>query len=111
MILLDTSGSITRSDFERMKHFTTALVDSLNVGPGPNQDRVGLIQFSEVATMTFKLNRFFTKSEINFAVQGINHGGGITNTNLALDLMRGDGLSNGTEPDLRKTEFRNSEFF
>ena len=98
MFLLDTSGSITRSDFEQMKHFTTTLIDSLNVGPGPNQDRIGLIRFSEDATMVFKLNRFFTKSEINSAVKGISDiPGGTTFTNLALNMMRESGFleSNG----------------
>ena len=56
MFILDSSGSIRESNFERIKAWLAALVMILDVDSG--RIRFGLITFSDNARIRFMLNQF-----------------------------------------------------
>jgi uncharacterized protein YegL len=100
IFVLDSSGSITSPNFNKMKAFVQAVVSSLDVGMGPRQNRIGLIQFSDSAQTEFYLNSYSNASAINNAIGNIPYLSRGTKTNLALDLLISSGftVANGARP-------------
>lgn len=64
----------TRNKFSVIQDFLYQVIDKLNVGP--NNDRVAVIQFSNVAVANFFLNSFMRKVDILTVVRKLSHKGG-----------------------------------
>ena len=62
------------------------IIDAFTIGE--KQTRVGVVTFSDEATLTFPINRYFNSQELKDAVSSISHVGGQTNTGKALHVVR-----------------------
>ncbi|KAK2165643.1 hypothetical protein LSH36_47g02029 [Paralvinella palmiformis] len=86
VFVLDTSGSISQPNFERVLNFIRDLSSRLNVDSG--NARIGVLTYSTDPTLIFNLNRYSTSQDISLAIQGIQYRGGKTNTAQALDFVQ-----------------------
>lgn len=73
VFLLDGSDN-TRNGFSSIQDFLYKVIERLNIGP--NEDRVAVIQFSNVAVANFFLNSFMRKEDVLTAVRRLSHKGG-----------------------------------
>lgn len=65
VFVLDVSSSIWPKHFrEHMLTFVHEVVDSLHVGPGVDQARVGAVTFSDEVWLEFHLNQFMDKDQL-----------------------------------------------
>jgi len=86
--LVDASGSIvedpTVQTFTLLKRFINRIIGRLDVGP--NQNRVGVVQFSERVQTVFNFNRFAngSKADMLRAVDRMRSFGQNTHTALGL---------------------------
>ena len=67
MIMLDSSGSINREDFERVLNFIRQLSSRLDVDSG--LARIALVTFSTQSTVIFDLDDFTRNTDISRAIQ------------------------------------------
>ncbi|KAJ1101693.1 hypothetical protein NDU88_006758 [Pleurodeles waltl] len=84
LFLVDSSSSIERDDFKKMKDFMMMMVKQSDVGVDKVQ--FGLIQFSTEQTEEFSLNRYSKKSDIMSAIPAIRRMQGGTLTGQALQF-------------------------
>ncbi|CAF1399628.1 unnamed protein product [Rotaria sp. Silwood1] len=97
--VLDASGSIGATDFQKQRIFVGQLLRQVNVGP--NKTHVGIVKYSSNAQVLTYLNRDYTVDEKIRVVNTSVYNGGSTQTSAALQAMdRVFSLSNG----LRKLE-------
>ena len=80
--LIDASGSILPSEFVILKTFVKRVIDLLQIGP--NQNRVGVIEYSKGASLQLNFSRSYDKGEIKSFVEKVPHTAGITRIDLAL---------------------------
>lgn len=92
MFLVDSSGSVRDDGFEKIKTFINDLVDTLNVAK--DQSKIGVITFSDTATLDIPLGEYFTRTDIRNAIDKIQYRRGKTNTAAALRMLREQGFSN-----------------
>lgn len=64
----------TRGRFEALRDFLYNIVANLSIGE--NENRVAVIQYSNVAVANFHLNSFLRKNDVLNAVKGLTHKGG-----------------------------------
>ncbi|XP_021495524.1 collagen alpha-5(VI) chain [Meriones unguiculatus] len=69
MFLVDSSGSIGPTNFEKMKMFMKSLVGKMQIGA--HRTQVGLVQFSDYNKEEFQLNRYSTREEIYAQIDGM----------------------------------------
>ena len=86
VFVLDASGSIGSSNFERMKQTLVDIVSELSIGP--DTTRVAVVVFSSSANLIFNLNRYTDKETLIEAIRDIQYTGGGTDTAAALALLR-----------------------
>ncbi|KAK2517149.1 Col6a6 [Columba guinea] len=67
VFVMDSSGSISSSQYQAMKDFMIALVKQSNVGPDGVQ--FGALKYSDKPVVLFYLNKYTTKLEITEAIQ------------------------------------------
>lgn len=91
IFVLDTSSSIWIDDFLVQQDFVSDVVDIFDIGPWKIQ--VGLVTFSDNASVAFHLNTFQDKASIQNAVKAINYTGGKTYTADALSLVKSSVMS------------------
>ena len=92
--VIDSSGSICESNsigsscdnWFLLLSFVNTIIDAFTIGE--QQTRVGVVTFSNDATLTFPMNRYFNGQELKDAVSSISHVGGQTNTGKALHVVR-----------------------
>ncbi|KAJ7338168.1 hypothetical protein JRQ81_010809, partial [Phrynocephalus forsythii] len=82
VFLLDTSSSVGKEDFEKVRQWVANLVDTFEIGP--DKTRVGVVRYSDRPTTEFDLGRYQTREEIKEAARNIKYYGGNTNTGDAL---------------------------
>uniref|UniRef100_A0A8C7E736 VWFA domain-containing protein n=1 Tax=Naja naja TaxID=35670 RepID=A0A8C7E736_NAJNA len=82
IFLLDTSSSVGKEDFEKVRQWIAHLVDTFEIGP--DKTRVGVVQYSDQPTTEFDLGSYGTQQEIKEAAKSIKYYGGNTNTGDAL---------------------------
>lgn len=82
VFLLDTSSSVGKEDFEKVRQWVANLVDTFEVGPG--HTRVGVVRYSDRPTTAFELGHFSSREEVKAAARRITYHGGNTNTGDAL---------------------------
>ncbi|KAF4106105.1 collagen alpha-6(VI) chain-like [Onychostoma macrolepis] len=86
VLLVDSSGSIGARDFEEVKKFLHAFVDSFNLRP--DKVRVGLAQFSDRPYQEFLLGAYSDKKDLHQKLNRLIYRRGGTNTGQALTFIR-----------------------
>uniref|UniRef100_A0A8C7CZA0 VWFA domain-containing protein n=1 Tax=Oncorhynchus kisutch TaxID=8019 RepID=A0A8C7CZA0_ONCKI len=86
VLLIDSSGSISTTDFTIMKKFATDLVSSFNIAE--QSFRVGVAQFSSDPKKEFFLNEYYTEAEVNNQINNMMQIRYTTNIGKALDYVR-----------------------
>jgi len=81
VIILDASGSI-EYNFLAMKSFVKDVIQNLNVGF--NNVRIGLVRFSQTASVAWGLTRYNSLEEVERAIDSVQRIGGRTNIAAAL---------------------------
>ncbi|OWF49646.1 Collagen alpha-5(VI) chain [Mizuhopecten yessoensis] len=90
--LLDESSSIhSEANFKLELKFVEHVINYLDVSA--DLTRVGVLTFSDTATMHFKLNDYSNKDEVESALKNIQWRGGNTYTHEALQMLRNEGFS------------------
>uniref|UniRef100_A0A674K4Q5 VWFA domain-containing protein n=1 Tax=Terrapene triunguis TaxID=2587831 RepID=A0A674K4Q5_9SAUR len=82
VFILDTSSSVGKEDFEKVRQWVSNLVETFEIGP--DKTRVGVVRYSDRPTTEFDLGRYQTREEIKKAARNIKYYGGNTNTGDAL---------------------------
>ncbi|XP_069134272.1 collagen alpha-3(VI) chain-like [Argopecten irradians] len=90
--IIDESSSIhNTSNFRLQLSFVEQVIDYLDVGK--DVTRVGVMTFSDSATMRFPLNQYNSKDEVQTAVRAIDWRGGNTFTDKALKMLLDEGFT------------------
>ena len=82
MFILDTSSSVGKENFEKIRQWVANLVDSFDVGE--EKTRVAVVRYSDRPTIEFNLGRFKTMEEVKRAARNIRYIGGNTMTGEAI---------------------------
>ncbi|XP_063309185.1 collagen alpha-6(VI) chain [Pelobates fuscus] len=82
-LLIDGSGSIYPDDFKEMKTFLEEFVELFDIGP--ENVRVGAVQYSENPQEEFGIETHDTKTNLKLAIQNTRQLGGGTNTGGAMN--------------------------
>ncbi|PKK23754.1 matrilin 4 [Columba livia] len=69
VFVIDSSRSVRPFEFETMRQFMMDIIGSLDVGP--NATRVGVIQYSSQVQNIFSLKTFFTRADMEKAINSI----------------------------------------
>ncbi|CAB1328338.1 unnamed protein product, partial [Coregonus sp. 'balchen'] len=86
VFLLDGSDN-TRKEYPAIRDFLHKIIENLNVEQ--NNDRVAVVQFSNLAVANFYLNSFLRKEDMLNSVRGLSHKGGRPlNTGAALKFVK-----------------------
>nr|XP_015212362.1 PREDICTED: collagen alpha-6(VI) chain-like isoform X2 [Lepisosteus oculatus] len=85
VFLVDGSWSIGTENFQQIRDFLYALIDSFDVGADKVQ--IGLIQYSNSPRTEFTLNQYQNKQDILTYIQSLPYKGGGTRTGLGLSYM------------------------
>ena len=83
--MLDSSGSIGSENFLTMKNFVANVTANFQIRD--NSTRVGLILFSSNASIEIPLGSINNAQQLTTAINNIVYTGGLTSTDLALDLI------------------------
>ncbi len=91
--VLDSSGSIcglsaqeTCTDWAALLSFVNTVIGAFTVGE--RGTHVGVVTFSDDATLAFPLNHYYDQEELRGVVASLRHVGGQTNTGKALHVAR-----------------------
>ncbi|XP_034144568.1 collagen alpha-6(VI) chain isoform X3 [Esox lucius] len=84
LFLIDSSGSISNEDFNKMKLFMQSIINKSAIGL--NEVQVGVIQFSDVPQLIFPLNEHERKADMVQHVETMEQLGGGTLTGKALSF-------------------------
>ena len=88
MFVVDGSTSVGCQNFHKQLQFLVDFVRRLEIGPGSNQTRVGVIQFSSRVYPHFYMKTYDNKNEMINAIKKIDWSRGSTKTYAALDFVR-----------------------
>ncbi|XP_063736075.1 collagen alpha-6(VI) chain-like [Eleginops maclovinus] len=83
--LMDDSGSINYPDFEDMKNFAIAFLQTFQIGP--EHVRIGLVKYADFPTKEFDLTTYSDAESLVKAIKDIDRAGGGTMTGKALTSM------------------------
>ena len=95
MFVLDSSGSIGTTNFQKIRNFVNTVISDLDIGPRRTQ--VGVIVFSSGASVSFHLNTFSSRETLTSAVNRIPYLSSGTNTAAALYTLINQGFE-GARP-------------
>ena len=98
MFVLDSSGSIGSTNFQKMRNFVNTVVNDLDIGPTRTQ--VGVIVFSSSASVSFHLNTYSNRETLTSAVNSIPYLDSGTQTADALYLLINQGFV-GARPKIQ----------
>uniref|UniRef100_A0A8C7IMM9 Collagen type XXII alpha 1 chain n=1 Tax=Oncorhynchus kisutch TaxID=8019 RepID=A0A8C7IMM9_ONCKI len=82
VFILDTSSSVGKENFEKIRQWVSNLVESFDVGP--DKTRVAVVRYSDRPTTEFNLGRYSTMDEVKRAARNIRYLGGNTMTGDAI---------------------------
>ncbi|XP_076986208.1 collagen alpha-5(VI) chain [Tamandua tetradactyla] len=85
MFLVDSSGSIGTENFEKIKNFMKNLLARIQIGP--DETRIGVVQFSTDPREEFQLNTYLTLKDISDAIERMPFMSQKTNTGQALAFV------------------------
>lgn len=102
IFVMDESGSIELQNFERMKNLALDIVDAFEIGP--NDTRVGWINFNQAARIVFNLDTYQTNNSLKNGIRAIQYRSGGTNISIGLlallDSLSAYGRSKFDIPEL-----------
>ncbi|XP_047196684.1 collagen alpha-6(VI) chain [Hippoglossus stenolepis] len=102
IFLIDSSGSIDSLDYGKMKDFMKSVINKSAIRQ--NDVHVGIMQFSTIQKLQFKLNEYYSKEEMFKAIDDMAQIGGGTHTGEAITVVsQYFDASSGGRPDLRQT--------
>ena len=81
--ILDSSGSIGKTNYLKEKHFVKQLARSFGLAPG--QSRAALVLYSSSASVQARFGQYQTLDEFDKAVDGLPYERGTTRIDLALE--------------------------
>ena len=93
VFVMDESGSVNSSNFEKMKQLAIDITDSFEIKPDRTQ--VAWISFATSARVVFSLTDYSTKDTLHNAIRGIIYGNGNTAIGRALETLRTEGFVGG----------------
>lgn len=98
VIILDSSTSVTGSNFKLMKNFVNELLSNADIDSG--NARVGVVIYSTNVQVEFQLNKYHSNADVEKAVNDIAYIYGSTNTAGAITKMRKEMFTprNGDRP-------------
>ncbi|KAK3526828.1 hypothetical protein QTP70_034871, partial [Hemibagrus guttatus] len=82
VFILDTSSSVGKDNFEKIRQWVANLVESFDVGE--DKTRVAVVRYSDRPTTEFNLARYKTLEEVKTAARNIRYLGGNTKTGDAI---------------------------
>ena len=82
IFVMDESGSIGSSDFERMKELAISITREFAIGPDRTQ--VGWINFNQAARVVFNLNAFQDKTSLHEGIRAVTYLRGSTDIGAGL---------------------------
>ncbi|XP_035659096.1 uncharacterized protein LOC118404179 [Branchiostoma floridae] len=102
IFLLDGSGSVGASNFEKVKQFTKKAISGFDISPSGTQ--VGVIQYSTRTRQEFSMNSFVTKETLSSAIDEVQYmrGGTLTGKAIRYVTKYGFGKSDGARPGVPK---------
>ena len=92
--VVDSSGSIGRTNWERMKRFLKALVSRLDVSP--SAAHIAAIAYSNSPEVVMRFNSVQSTNQINQLLDGMRFQRGFTYTDKALLLADSDVFQSST---------------
>lgn len=100
VIVLDSSTSVRRENFQKMLEFCKNLLSHANIDSGAV--RVGVLIYSTTVRVEFYLEDYTTKEEVFRAIDNIDYMYGSTNTADGILKMRDEMFSStyGDRPDV-----------
>ena len=78
VFIMDESGSVGYSNFQKMKEFVRDLVDTFDISS--STIRVGVMKYSSGANTEFNLNTYYDKNAMKSRIMSISYNYGGTNT-------------------------------
>lgn len=84
VFILDTSSSVGKENFEKIRQWVANLVESFDVGV--EKTRVAVVRYSDRPTAEFNLGRYKTLEEVKRAAGNIRYLGGNTKTGDAISF-------------------------
>jgi uncharacterized protein YegL len=87
VFVVDMSGSVGSSNFQKQLDFMIKVIDSFDVGMGDKQNRFSVMTFSSTPYTEFQLNKYDNKAAMTDHIRNINYGKGSTYTDRALQLL------------------------
>uniref|UniRef100_A0A672RGJ6 VWFA domain-containing protein n=1 Tax=Sinocyclocheilus grahami TaxID=75366 RepID=A0A672RGJ6_SINGR len=84
VFILDTSSSVGKENFEKIRQWVANLVESFDVGA--EKTRVAVVRYSDRPTTEFNLGRYKTLGEVKRAAGNIRYLGGNTKTGDAISF-------------------------
>lgn len=79
---LDTSASVSMSDFQTMLNFVEQIIRTFDIGQ--DNVRVGVVTFSGRSVLQFHLNKYSNMNQLLDAISKVKYLAGSTNTADAL---------------------------
>ena len=86
VFVLDSSGSVTAKNFEKVKGFVKDFLKDADIDN--DAVRVGVNVYSSLSTVSFNLNTYSTKTDVFNAIDAVPFKGQGTRTGLALEKMK-----------------------
>uniref|UniRef100_A0A8C5EUL1 VWFA domain-containing protein n=1 Tax=Gouania willdenowi TaxID=441366 RepID=A0A8C5EUL1_GOUWI len=99
--ILDTSSSVGKENFEKIRQWVSNLVESFDVSP--EKTRVAVVRYSDRPTTEFNLDRHRTLEDVKTAARNIRYIGGNTMTGDAISYTTNNIFTerNGARPTAR----------
>lgn len=82
--VIDSSGSISRTNFQKEKDFVKEVASTFKMGP--DQSQIAVISYSDDAQIDVKFGEYSNVNDFNAAVDSVKHQRRRTRIDLALDL-------------------------
>ncbi|KAF3833558.1 hypothetical protein F7725_024762, partial [Dissostichus mawsoni] len=99
--ILDTSSSVGRENFEKIRQWVSNIVDSFDVAP--DKTRVAVVRYSDTPTTEFTLSKHRSLEDVKRAASEIVYRGGNTMTGDAISYTTNNIFTerNGARPKAR----------
>ena len=86
VFVLDNSGSVGGTNFEKVKDFVKRVIDFFNIDV--DGTHVSVVTYDTDTHIEFNLKKYFTKNELRNAVDDIEYHGFLTYTGEALNTVK-----------------------
>jgi hypothetical protein len=98
LLIIDSSQSITKEQFNKIRSYATNFVSLFNVGPSLGQAQFGGIIFNEDVKYQWDLNKFSNMQDLNNGLATMPYITGTTNTGKAFTTAKNILIGAGSRP-------------